>query len=754
MDVFNRAAVVDKNFTEFVRGGRLPSAKSNTGLKESALSGDDFMDLFETQMISRHLDIVARQLKSGGECFYTIGSSGHEGNAAFGRIFRHTDMAFLHYRSGAFFIQRQKHLADSTPIYDICLSLTASADDPISGGRHKVFGSERFFTPPQTSTIASHLPKSVGAAFSIVRANDLSIGDRSLSNDSVIVCNFGDASANHSTAQGAINTASWIAYQGLPLPIVFICEDNGVGISVPTPRDWIQESFKNRPSLHYIACDGLNINDCTEKGIKALQIARQRKQPVFLHMKTVRLLGHAGSDIEGSYRPMEKIEKTEFDDPLLHSARIALEGNLISKEDLVFVYEKIRHQVQAVARGVTQGETRRPKLETIGEVSESLTSCTHRRLSPPQPIEKKRENVFTQREFKRLGQKMHMAKLINYALTDIMLRYENTLILGEDVGKKGGVYHVTEGLQERFGGKRVLNSLLDEQSILGVSMGMAHNGFVPIPEIQFLAYIHNAEDQIRGEAATLPFFSQGLYTNPMVIRVAGLAYQKGFGGHFHNDNSFAVLRDIPGLILACPSNGREAAEMLRTCVRVAHEKGRVSVFLEPIALYMIRDLHDEDDKLWSFEYPDLENEIPLGEIEVCKDYSQRESQREEDDLTIITYGNGNYLSHKAAKILRDQEGFSIKILNLRWLKDYNKEQLKSEIQSAKNILIVDECRETGGGIHEEITSFIVRKLPTQPKIEVDVGYDCLIPLGVAATKGLPSCESIVLKAKKLMREER
>ena len=130
-----------------------------------------------------------------------------------------------------------------------------------------------------------------------------------------------------------------------------------------------------------------------------------------------------------------------------------------------------------------------------------------------------------------------MSRLINWALTDLMLAHPEIVLMGEDVGRKGGVYGVTQKLHARFGSDRVIDTLLDEQSILGLAIGMAHNGFVPMPEIQFLAYLHNAEDQLRGEAATLSFFSNGQYTNPMVLRIAGLGYQKGFGGHFHNDNS-------------------------------------------------------------------------------------------------------------------------------------------------------------------------------------------------------------------------
>ena len=743
MSLFNRAAVVHKNFRQRLETANLPRAKSLTSIQQSQLSASEFIDLFESQVMSRHLDLVARQLKNKGECFYTIGSSGHEGNAALGKVFRHTDMAFLHYRSGALFFQRQKHLPDSTPIYDLCLSLTASADDPISGGRHKVFGSDRLFTPPQTSTIASHLPKAVGAAFSIARAYDLQISEKILPQDGVILCNFGDASANHSTAQGAINMASWVAYQGFPLPIVFVCEDNGVGISVPTPKNWIAASFQGRPNLHYLSCDGLNLHDCVAQGKKAAAIARERKQPVFLHMKTVRLLGHAGSDMESTYHSMERIEKTEGDDPLLHSARLILESGWLCQEEILNLYNKVGEQVSQVAESVVS----RPKLQSITEVAGSITACADPRPALGQPLESKRLDVFTQKEFKRLQQKQHMAKLINYALTDLLLQYQGAVILGEDVGRKGGVYHVTENLQKRFGKKRVFNSLLDEQSILGVAMGMAHNGFIPIPEIQFLAYVHNAEDQIRGEAATLPFFSEGQFTNPMVIRVAGLAYQKGFGGHYHNDNSFSVFRDVPGLILACPSNGDEAVKMLRTCVRQAYEQGRVSVFLEPIALYMTRDLHQEEDKLWSFSYPDLEEEIPLGEIGVCRDYSSDRS-----DLTIISYANGYYLSHQVAKKLQDK-GHSIKLINLRWLKDYDQQQLKKELQDQKRVLIVDECRHTGGGIHEEILSFIFREVSSQIEMDVETAADCFVPLGVAATAGLPSVDSVLEKAQNLLQRD-
>ena len=205
------------------------------------------------------------------------------------------------------------------------------------------------------------------------------------------------------------------------------------------------------------------------------------------------------------------------------------------------------------------------------------------------------------------------------------------MLFGEDVAQKGGVYTVTKGLQKAFSGKRVFNTLLDETMILGLAQGYANMGMLPFPEIQYLAYFHNACDQIRGEAASLQFFSNGQYRNPMVMRIASLGYQRGFGGHFHNDNSITALRDIPGLVVGCPSRGDDAATMLRTLAALAKVDGRVCAFLEPIALYMTKDLYEPGDGQWLTDYPAPDEAMELGEGRVYGDG---------DDLVIFTFGNG------------------------------------------------------------------------------------------------------------------
>lgn len=734
----DRNSVVKQNFINAVSTGRLPDTNCQLNPEKAGLSSTQLADLFETQVMSRHLDFRSRKMQKQGHSFYTIGSAGHEGNAACALAFRPTDMAFLHYRSAAFVIQRSKQLPGQTPLYDMLLSFAAAAEDPVSGGRHKVLGSKSLFIPPQTSTIASHLPKAVGAAFSITLSNKVDVKNL-IPKDAVIVCNFGDASANHSTAQGALNAAAWAAYQSVPLPLVFICEDNGIGISTATPKGWIQANFEHRPGLHYIQCDGLDIVDTYAKTMEAIKIARLRHRPVFLHMRTVRLLGHAGSDSEFTYRSAAQIEQTEAQDPLLHTAKILLDNDILSASHLIDIYQTVDEKIEAVSQQIIT----KPKLQNATQILQSLIPPIVKDEVTVKVTQKQRLQLFNH-EKHNLPKKQHLAKLLNWTLTDLMASQPNIVIFGEDVGKKGGVYNVTSKLFDNFGPRRVINTLLDEQSILGAAIGLAHNGFLPIPEIQFLAYVHNAEDQIRGEAATLPFFSDGQFTNPMVIRIAGLAYQKGFGGHFHNDNSFAVFRDIPGVIIAIPSNGADAVEMLRTCVKLAQEQQRVVIFIEPIALYMKKDLHQDGDGLWSFDYvpPSKSMSMELGELGV---------HGEGKDLCILSYGNGYYLSRQAEAQLAEK-GFNCTVVDLRWLAPLNEAAILQAIEGFSQILIVDECRRTGS-ISEALVTLIAQSQQFQidrPEIERITAQDCFIPLGSASYEVLPSMQQIVDTAEKML----
>lgn len=707
------AARLDQDFIASVQAGSLPDLNTQTDLSDAELHS-----LFQSQVLSRQLDLVARELKRSNQIFYTIGSSGHEGNAAIAEALRPSDMSFLHYRSGAFFIHRLRKFSDACPIETVLLSLMADKRDPIASGRHKVYGSVDLSIPPQTSTIASHLPKAVGTALSITRAKESHL-DTPLPDDSIVMASFGDASCHHASAQSAFHCASWIAHQHCALPLLFVCEDNGLGISVPTPAGWIAKSIQALPHLHYIACNGLDFLDVYDKTQQALHLVREQHKPVFLHMKCVRLLGHAGSDIESSYRKEADILADEANDPLRYSAQQILKRNILCADDLIAYYQQVRKDILVKAERLDGPQV----LSSREEIVSSLI---------PKPANKKAPSpkAGTVPEGKRT-----LAQCINQALKDLFAQYDNLVLFGEDVAVKGGVYHITADLMQQFGPRRVFDTILDETTILGTALGFAHNGFIPIAEIQFIAYLHNAIDQLRGEAATLPFFSNGDYANPMIIRLPSFAYQKGFGGHFHNENSFASLREIPGLIIACPSRGEDAAMMLRECVRLAYEERRVVLFMEPIALYSMKDLHKAGDKQWLCTYPPVEKTIAHGEIAVSGDASP---------VAIVTYGNGVYLSEKAIQAF----GQPVRLIDLRWLSPMPEKALLSALADCRAILIVDECRQTGS-LSEALITLFYEHFGSTKQLSRITAADSFITLGPSAAHLLPSQADIVSALTKL-----
>jgi 2-oxoisovalerate dehydrogenase E1 component len=697
----------------------------------SALTGTDALTLFDAQLGNRALDIEARRLRATGRGFYTIGSSGHEANAAVAGALRPTDPALLHYRSGAFYLARAAQVPGSTPLRDVLQGLVSSVDEPIAGGRHKVFGRKELSVIPQTSTIASHLPRAIGVAFAIDRTRKLGV-ESEWPSDAIAVTSFGDASANHSTATGAINAACQAAYQGLPMPVLFVCEDNGLGISVATPDGWIAAAYGNRQSLRYFSADGQDIAACYDAASAAAAFVRTRRAPAFLHLRVVRFMAHAGTDAEISYRSPAAIAADYDRDPLLGTARLVVGAGLTTPNAVLGRYTAVSDRVRALGEEISA----EPQLGSAEQVMAPLSPRHPDRVATAIAVagsNEARAAAFAGK-LPEDGEPLTLADSINRALADALVTYPNAIAFGEDVGRKGGVYGVTRGLTRRFGAGRVFDTLLDEQTILGVGLGSAVSGLLPIPEIQYLAYLHNAEDQLRGEAASLQFFSNGAFRNPMVVRVAGLAYQKGFGGHFHNDNAVGVLRDIPGLVVAVPARGDDAAAMLRTCLASATVDGTVSVFLEPIALYHSRDLHEPGDGGCLSPYLAPANwadaHVPIGRGRTYGDGR---------DITLATFGNGVPMSLRVARRLA-AAGIGARVLDLRWLSPLPVEDLLHEAAATDRVLVVDETRASGGVSEGVITALI------------DAGYtgqlarvaaaDSFIPLGDAANQVLLAESSI------------
>jgi 2-oxoisovalerate dehydrogenase E1 component len=707
------------------------------------LDGALARELFASQLYCRIADVEAHELRARSEGYYTICSAGHEGNVALGHLTRVSDPALLHYRSGAFFLARARRAAahevmgPPPGVLEVLLSLAASADDPISGGRHKVFGSVRWGVPPQTSTIASHLPKAVGMAVSIDRAARLRQRQRGGGDgpshiaapegllqtdaDSIVVCSFGDASLNHSTAQGAINAAAWASFQRVPVPLLFVCEDNGIGVSVRTPDGWVEARMRAMPGMTYVAADGSDLTEAYERTRHAVDLCRSKRSPVFLHLRCERVWAHAGSDADSEYRSQHELTSAEDRDPVLLTAQSLLEAGVLDRASLLAEIERAVDVVRTLSRDAasrTKLGTRAAVMapiapERIDRVTEEAQRTGY--APPPADAEKPRP----------------LAHGIRAALADLMRKYPELLVFGEDVAEKGGVYGVTVGLWKTFGAGRVFNTLLDEQTILGLAIGAGQVGLLPVPEIQFLAYLHNAEDQLRGEASTLSFFSSGQLKNPMVIRVAGLGYQKGFGGHFHNDDSLTVLRDLPGVVVAVPSRSDDAAKMLRTLVAAARIDGRVCVFVEPIALYHARDLFPGDAQ-WSYPFPPQGEAIAIGEVGVYEDGAKVEAWSGATDLVVLTYGNGVPMALRVAKKLLAERGVGTRVVDLRWICPLPELAIRRHAEAAGAVLVVDECRRSGN-VSEAIAACLADSATLRKKPFARVtSADSFIPLADAA----------------------
>jgi len=728
----------------------------------------DVLDaLFFAQAQSRHLDFAAHWLQSQGRGYYTIASAGHEGNATLGFATRVDDPALLHYRSGGFFAARAAKAAVPNgrppqgldPLRSVLLGLSAAAADPISGGRHKVFGDASLHVIPQTSTIASHLPRAVGLAYALGQARATG-WPTPWPPDAIVVCSFGDASVNHSTAQGALNAAAYLRHRGLPVPLLFVCEDNGIGISTPSPPGWVERSLRRFPGIDYAAADGCNPPAALADVEAAVDGVRATRSPRMLHLATVRLLGHAGSDVETGYRSRRAITGDYERDPLLRTAALMICTGVMSPREVIGRYEAIRARVMQAARSVLDEPSlpdREAVMRPLALPSRDRALLTRWRPAAPPAA---RETAWGGRLPESLG-RLTLAQAINAALADVLATHDAALLFGQDVAVKGGVYGVTRTLRKRFGSRRVFDTLLDEQTILGTALGAALAVFLPLPEIQYLAYLHNAEDQLRGEAASLRFFSDGQYQNPMVVRIAGFAYQKGFGGHFHNDNSIAVLRDIPGLVVCVPSHPADAPGLLRASVDLAQRDGRVCVVVEPIALYHERDLFETDDGQWTASYqPPVAYQPPRDGRRRGDDPSAPTTFGFNDrafgavrlhgdgpDLLVVTFGNGVRMSLRAARRLAEQN-VRVTVMDLMWLSPLPEASLMEAAARFDTILVADETRASGGVAEAVLATLHDRSW--RGRARRVTSSDSYIPLGPAADHVLLSERQIETAALSLV----
>jgi 2-oxoisovalerate dehydrogenase E1 component len=686
--------------------------------------------LFNAQLGSRHCDFAARWLRTGGHGYHAAESSGHEGNAALAAALRSDDPALLHHRSGAFHLFRAiPRTGFRKAIRDLLAGVAVSGEDPISPGRPRGFGHPDqviVAQPPtgQPSTGAGALPRALGVAFGISRGRKLGL-TANWPSDAVTVCGFGSAAVNHSAAAGAFNVAEYSTYNGMPLSLLLVCEDNGASPGEQISDDWIAVKFGTSPRLRYFEADGTELAQTFEVADQAVRWVRAHRAPAFLHLRMTPLSAEFPARIDTSR------------DPLLKTAALLVGAGLLTPDQVLTSYEEVRATAMSVAEELSNA----PTLDSAAAVMSSLAWPDPKLVAAGAIVSarpSRRSSLFDGALPEEEGP-LTLAQTLNRTLTDAAGRYPALVTFGENVAVHGGRYGVTRGLKSVLGAARVFNTAFDEQTILGLASGSALAGLLPVPEIANLAALHRAGDQLRGEVATLEFFFAGQYRNPMVIRVAAYASPEGGGESVPNDNSVAALRDIPGLVIASPSRAADAAPMLRTCLA----SGSVCVFLEPITLYHTEDLHTSGDRLWLSPYVEpsqwTDDQIPMGAARVYGDGG---------DLVIVSFANGLWMSLRVAQRLA-AEGYRCRVLDLRWLAPLPVEDVLTHAKATGRVLVVDETRRTGG-VSEGLLSLLADH-GFDGQVARVASEDSFVPFSPAARHVLVDERRITIAARLLLR---
>ncbi len=322
--------------------------------------------------------------------------------------------------------------------------------------------------------------------------------------------------------------------------------------------------------------------------------------------------------------------------------------------------------------------------------------------------------------------KLNMVQALNLALKQEMEKDDSIILLGEDVGRDGGVFRVTDGLVDKFGEERVLDTPLAESAIVGMSVGMAAFGLKPVCEIQFSGFSYQNFHQIENHAARLRWRSQGRYPMPVVLRAP-------YGGgvralEHHSESREAYWAHTPGIKMVIPSGPRNARALLVSAIRDP----------DPVIFYEAKALY----RAFREEVPEEEETLPLGKPQIV---------REGDDLTMISYGAMMRPTLEAADVLREKNGVEAEIIDLLTISPLDEEILVQSVKKTGRAVIVHEApRSFGPGA--EIVSRLMEKafFYLQAPIERVAGFDIVIPLFAREKSYMPSVQRIVAAAAKTL----
>lgn len=599
-------------------------------------------------VLGRKLDEKApNYLKQALGWSYHAPYAGHDGiQLAIGQVFeKNKDYLFPYYRDMLTAIS-----AGMTET-EIILNGISKAADPSSGGRHM----SNHFAKPEwnienvSSCTGNHTLHAVGVARALKRYGE----------DAVAISSQGESSVSEGYVYEAITGAD-----REQLPVIFVIQDNGYGISVPkkdqTANRKVIDNFSGFKNLHLIHCNGKDVFDSMNAMTEAKEHVKQTGNPVILHANCVRMGSHSNSDKHELYRDEEERNYVKEYDPLAKYKRMLLRYKRFTAEELAAIEDQANAAIKKAHKtAITSPD---PKPESIHDfvIPEGVVSEKY-----PEGLHQKSD-----------GEKIKLITALNETLKAEFRHNPDTYIWGQDMANKdkGGIFNVSKGMQQEFGIERVFNAPIAEDFIVGTANGMSRYNKklrIVVEGAEFADYFWPAMEQLVDSSHDY-YRSNGKFVPNVTIRLASGGYIGG--GLYHSQTIEGALTTFPGIRVVYPAFADDAAGLLRTSMR---SEG-ITLFLEPKALY-------NDPKAEAYCPDDFM--VPFGKSRI---------RREGTDLTLITYGNTLPMSLEVAEIMAKEDGINIEVLDLRSLLPLDTEGILKSVKKTNKVMVVHEDKVFGG----------------------------------------------------------
>jgi 2-oxoisovalerate dehydrogenase E1 component len=598
--------------------------------------------------LGRALDEKApNYLKQALGWSYHAPYAGHDGiQLAIGQVFnRKTDHLFPYYRD------MMTALSAGLTAEEIILNGISKATDLASGGRHM----SNHFAKPEwnihnvSSATGNHTLHAVGVARAMKRYGHKGIA----------ISSQGESSVSEGYVYEAINGAS-----NERLPVVFVFQDNGYGISVPkrdqTANGRVANNFTGFKNLRIIHCDGKDVFDAMNAMSEARAHALEQQEPVIVHASVVRMGSHSNSDRHELYRDEAELQCVKENDPIPRFRNLILEQGIFKEKELEEIEKQVKQEIAEAHKKAMKAPDPDPASIYDFILPEPYAAVKYPNGNPSETK----------------GEKKKLIQALNETLKAEFRHNPDTFIWGQDIANKdkGGIFNVTKGMQQEFGRERVFNAPIAEDFIVGTANGMSRFSKkirIVVEGAEFADYFWPAMEQFV-EMTHDYWRSNGAFVPNVTIRLASGGYIGG--GLYHSQTIEGALATFPGIRIVYPSFADDAAGLLRTAMR---SEGP-TLYLEPKALYNAKEAEAA--------FPD-DYEVPFGKARV---------RREGSDLSIITYGNTTHLSLKVADQIARETGNEIEVIDIRSLIPLDKDAILESVKKTNRVLVVHEDKVFGG----------------------------------------------------------